>query len=365
MRTALLCVGALAAAAGAQAREVTDLAGRKVNVPDRVERILLGEGRFLPALAVLERGDPLARVVGMMGEFEKLDAPGYAQWRARFPKLDAVPRVGRAAGGSFSVEQAIALRPQLAIFGVGGGHGPAERDRETIAQLQAAGTAIVFIDLRHDPLVNTPKSYTLLGEILGRQREAAEFVAFHREQLARVTERLAPISARPSVFLENRVGLNEACCDTMVGLMGKLLDAAGGSNIARGRVPGEFGTLSLEYLIEQQPSLYIGTAIGASGVADARVVLGAGVTPREARASLERALKRPGLAQLKAVREKRAFAIWHHFYSSPFNVVAVQAMAKWVHPQLFADLDPQATLATMYQRFQPMPLDGTYWIGLQ
>jgi iron complex transport system substrate-binding protein len=56
--------------------------------------------------------------------------------------------------------------------------------------------------------------------------------------------------------------------------------------------------------------------------------------------------------------------IWHHFYTSPFNVVAVQAMAKWLHPALFADLDPRATLQMLYQRFQPVPLDGVYWVSL-
>ena len=35
------------------------------------------------------------------------------------------------------------------------------------------------------------------------------------------------------------------------------------------------------------------------------------------------------------------------------------------HPQLFADLDPKALLATMQQRFQAVPLDGTYWTSLR
>ena len=26
-----------------------------------------------------------------------------------------------------------------------------------------------------------------------------------------------------------------------------------------------------------------------------------------------------------------------------------------------ADIDPRATLQTLYQRFQPIPLEGTYW----
>lgn len=348
---------------------VTDLAGRSVHVPARVERILLGEGRLLPALAVLDKENPLRRLAGMMGEFEKLDEAGYAQWKRRFPQIDQVPRVGRTSSGSFSDEQAIALRPQLAILGLAGGHGPSERDRETLARLEAAGVAVVFIDLRHEPLANTPRSMLLLGEVLGKQAEAEAFVKFWRAQLSVVADRLAQARPEaPTVFLENRVGLSEGCCDTMVGLVGKLLDAAGAQNVARGLVPGEFGTLNPEFLIARQPRLYIGTGIGTLATAQQtplRIVLGADATPEAARASLTRAVQRRGIAQLQAVKQGRAYAMWHHFYNSPFNVVAVQAFAKWLHPALFADLDPRATLQTMYERFQPIPLEGVYWTALK
>ena len=366
---ALLALAAAAQAQPAATITVTDLAGRTVRVPAKVERILLGEGRLLPVLAVFDKDDPVRRLVAMMGEFEKLDAPGYAQWTRRFPQIDKVPRVGRTSSGSFSDEQAITLKPQLAILGLAGGHGPSERDRETLARLEAAGTAVVFIDLRHDPLVNTPRSMLLLGEVLGKKAEAEAFVTYWRAQLAVVADRLAKARPEaPTVFLENRVGLSEGCCDTMVGLVGKLLDAAGSRNVAKDLIPGEFGTLNPEFLIARQPRFYVGTGIGALATQQQmplRVVLGADATPEAAQASLARAVQRRGIAQLQAVKEGRAYAMWHHFYNSPFNVVAVQVFAKWLHPELFADLDPRATLQTLYDRFQPIPLEGVYWTALK
>ena len=71
--------GAQAQAASGTTIQITDLANRTVRIPAKVERILLGEGRLLPAIAVFDRQDPARRLVGMMGEFEKLDEPGYAQ----------------------------------------------------------------------------------------------------------------------------------------------------------------------------------------------------------------------------------------------------------------------------------------------
>ena len=223
--------------------------------------------------------------------------------------------------------------------------------------------------LLHAVYALTGGSMLLLGEVLGRKAEAEAFVKFWRAQLAVVADRLAQARPEaPTVFLENRVGLSEGCCDTMVGLVGKLLDAAGAQNVARGLVPGEFGTLNPEFLIARQPRLYIGTGIGTLATAQQtplRIVLGADATPEAARASLARAVQRRGIAQLQAVKEGRAYAMWHHFYNSPFNVVAVQVFAKWLHPSLFADLDPRATLQTMYERFQPIPLEGVYWTALK
>lgn len=347
---------------------VTDLAGRTVKIPDRVDRVLLGEGRMLPALAIVESGDPSRRLVGMMGDFEQLDAAGYAQWQARFPHLKDVPRIGRSQSGSFSDERALALRPQVAIFGLGGGHGPSERDRETLARLEAAGVAIVFVDFRHDPLGNTPRSMTLLGQVFGAPKQAAAFNTYWQQQLDLVQQRLKQAKApAPTVFLESRVGLSSGCCDTMTGMLGRLLDAAGGNNIAKPLIPGEHGTLNPEFLLAKQPDVYIGTAVGSMQTvqsAPQRIALGAGVPADVARRSLEHVLQRPKIASLRAVREGRAHAVWHHFYNSPFNVVAVQAMAKWLHPDLFADLDPRRTQEEMYRRFQPIALQGEYWTSV-
>ncbi|WP_133490506.1 ABC transporter substrate-binding protein [Alcanivorax sp. 24] len=365
----LFCLLACLATPGraADTHRITDVAGRTVEVPVKVERLLLGEGRYLPTLAMFDHDDPVKRVVGMFGEFERLDPASYGAFAERFPALRDVPRVGRSNEASFSIEQAIALTPQVALFGLEG-HGPTPHSTEVLDRLAAAGIAVVFIDFRQHPLTNTTRSMTVLGDLLGQPDVATGFNRYYREQLRRVTERVAGIEARPTVFLEDRVGLIQECCHTIArGLFADYIDAAGGLNLAADKVPGQTGMISLEYLLEAQPRVYIGTAIGAVASADKqpeRIVLGVGADQAVARASLKHVLRRPGFAGLEAVRQGRAHAIWHHFYNSPFNVVAVQAIAKWLHPEVFADLNPRDTLATLYQRFQPLPLDGEYWVSL-
>jgi iron complex transport system substrate-binding protein len=48
----------------------------------------------------------------------------------------------------------------------------------------------------------------------------------------------------------------------------------------------------------------------------------------------------------------------------PLNIVAVEAVARWVRPEIFGDLDPGATLAEINSRFSALPFDGALWVSL-
>ncbi|BEH16145.1 MULTISPECIES: ABC transporter substrate-binding protein [Marinobacter] len=353
------------------ARTVTDLADRQVTIPETVDRVILGESRYIPALAILDGDATIDRLAGILPDFEQTDPGGYAQYLERFPALAEVPKVGHASADSFSLESVLAIGADLAIFSLEG-HGPGAHNRALIERLERAGVAVVFVDFRQQPLVNTPRSMALLGDVLGREQEAQRFNRFYREELARVSEVVSdiPPDNRPRVFLHSRLGLHDSCCETMVrGMMGRFIDAAGGRNVAADRVPGVSGVMNLEYLLSDPPDRYLATAIGSRKyqVSDADqpyVMLGAGVDGPMARESFRRATDRPGLRALEPIRELRAMAIWHHFYNTPMNVVAVQALARWLHPEALSELDPEQTLETFYREFQPVPLDGRYWITL-
>ena len=58
------------------ARTVTDLAGRTVEIPMKVERVVLGESRYIPALAILEGDRVVDRLAGLLPDFEKTDPAG-------------------------------------------------------------------------------------------------------------------------------------------------------------------------------------------------------------------------------------------------------------------------------------------------
>ncbi len=346
-----------------------DLAGRTITLKQPAQKVILGEGRFLPAMGVVFPEDPLAPVIAMLGNYKRIDPGSYAQYEKLFPKINQIPTIGLQSANSFSVEQAIDLQPDVAIFGLGGQHGPGARNKRIVEQLEAAGITVVFIDFRIKPLEHTVKSIQVLGKLFAKEQQAKQFNEFYQAQLALVSDRLKNRQfTRQNVFIHSRVGLSDQCCETMShGMMGKFIAFAGGTNIAEPLLPGVAGVLNFEYLLAEQPDIYIATAVGsiqAAKKAPNRIVLGAGVETNIARSSLIHAAQVTGVDELEAVQNKQAYAIWHHFYNTPFNVAAVQQMAKWFHPKLFADLKPQQTLQTLYQDYSPIPLDGVYWVGL-
>src|SRR5476649_2769907 len=358
---------------GAQAVTVTDIAGRTVTVPDDVQRVVLGEGRLFFAVSLLEGQKPFDRIVGWQGDFRKLDPQTYATYQAKFPQIDKIPLIGNTSADSISPEKVLTLNPQLAIFGLSG-HGPG-KESALVTQLQKAGVPVVFVDFRTSPLKNTLPSMELLGKVLNREKQAQDYIAFYQNNIKRVTDvtgKIAPEN-KPKVFIELRASTTDECCRSAGnGNMGDFIDLAGGDNIAKPLLPGPLGLVNLEKVIATQPDIYIasgGSAPQKAGDNDSVVenkpptslTLGAQVTPSQAQASLIPLLQRKGISTLKAVEEGHSFGIWHNYYNSPYNVLAVQAFAKWFYPQKFSDLHPEQTMKAMYQQFLAVEPSGTYW----
>ena len=360
-RLSAIVVLMLLAVSTAWAKDVTDALGRVVKVPDHVQRVVLGEGRLISAFALLDRDQPFKRIVGWQNDLRKLDPNTYAAYVTRFPEVKDIPLIGQASEQSVSAEQILALKPDLAVFSISG-HGPTEHS-PVADVLEQAGIAVLFVDFRVNPLQGTRDSMTALGQALGREKQASAFLDFYNQHVERITQTLGVIDEqkRPSVFLELLAGVwANPGHTTGKGGMGELIRLVGGRNIAEGVVPGALGDISVEYALKADPDVYILTGNQKPGV-----MLGAGIDSATAQASLKQVLARPQFAELRAIREGNVHALWHDFYNSPYNILAIEALAKWVHPQTFADLDPHLTLEQINRQFLDTPLAGQYWISEQ
>ncbi|STQ68651.1 ferrichrome/ferrioxamine B periplasmic transporter [Hafnia alvei] len=359
----LLAAATLMGSISSWAATVTDIAGRSVEIPTKVDRILLGEGRLFYAVSLLEGKKPFDRIVGWQGDFRKLDPQTYSVYQAKFPEIDKIPLIGNTTADSVSPEKVLTLNPDVAIFGLSG-HGPG-RDSQLVKQLEKAGVPVVFVDFRTSPLKNTLPSMRLLGKVLHREQQAENYINFYQDNVRLVTDVTSkiPDNQKPSVFIELKAATSDDCCGTAGnGNMGDFIDLAGGNNIAKGLLPGALGQINLEKVLSANPDVYIASGAKAPDAKDPGIKLGAKVTEQQARDSLNSAMQRTGISTLKAVQDGNSHAIWHSYYNSPYNVLAVQAFAKWIYPEKFASLDPKKTMDSMYQQFLAVDPSGTYWV---
>ncbi|WP_368889435.1 ABC transporter substrate-binding protein [Morganella morganii] len=344
------------------AKTVTDSLGRTVTVPDDPQRIVLGESRMLYTLALIETGNPVARVVGWPADLQRLDPQTLAKYTAAFPAIRDIAIVGNDNFSQLNIEKIIALQPNLIIMPV---YAKSRPDETQFAhQTAAAGIPVIYLDFRVDPLRNTVPSLKTLGEVLNRQEKTAAFIAFYQQHMDVIRSRLAMHNPhRPKVLLRLHLGKKAECCTTAAsGNLADLLAFSGGDNIAAGKFSGVFGRISPEQVLSDNPEYYLVTG---SGGRDSRgqLQLGPDLSPDTARQSLQEQLQKdPVIAALPAVREGRTAALWHHVYLSPWHLLAAEFFARELHPDLFSDVDPQKTLDEMNRRFLSVPETGTYWL---
>ena len=355
-----------ASADRARTVDVTDLAGRTVSVTVPAERAILGEGRQIYMLASLFKDNPIEQVVGWRSDFRLYDHDTYQVYVEKFPAMAELQEFGSPYDGTFDVEMAISLDTDLVILPLGNLRQAEESG--IISKLDEVGVPVVFIDFRDRPLENTIPSVHLMGRLFGRQEQAQEVADFYMAEMNEVYARVAGSEGEPpTVFIERAAGWNEECCRTWGReSLGLMIERAGGRNLAAEIIPGATGTINPEELIVRDPDVIIMTGANwTQANPDVTAVsLGAGADDAAAQERLIDLAKRPGFEGLQAVQNGRFHSIWHQFYNSPYNFVALQAIAKWVDPEAFADIDPDDTFRRFHEQFLPVDYTGGYWASL-
>ncbi|NWJ27388.1 ABC transporter substrate-binding protein [Rhizobium sp. RM] len=346
---------------------VKDVTGRDVEVNVPVSNVILGEGRQIYFLAALDKENPFKHVVGWRDDLPKADPETYDAYLAKYPDIAKLPTFGGMKDGTFDIEQAVALKPDVILMNIDAK--TATEEAGYIEKLGKVGIPLVYVDFREKPMENTEPSMRVMGKLMGKEALAEDFIKFRSDSIKRVTDVLDKENPKkPVVFVERAGGYSDDCCMSFGNEnFGKMVEIAGGINMAKDIIPGTFGTVNPEQVIASNPDQIIVTG----GKWDAYVPggkwvgVGYGADLKEARRKLEGLTKRPAFTGVKAVQDGNVHAIWHQFYNNPYQFVAIQEMAKWLHPELFADLDPEATFKELHARFLPLDYKPGYFVSLK
>lgn len=365
-----LASGLLAAAPGLLASSpfplvLDDIAGREVRIAALPKRVLLGDGPLAYVVALLRPDDPFGNIVGWGNNFRAADLGGYQAYLRRFPEIARIPSFPSTTQDSIGSELAISLAPDVVVMNLSSK--TAAESSGLMTHLTRVGIPVVFVDFRTQMFGNTARSIEVLGALFDRPDRASAFLHFRQMQIERVTVPLRKVRSKPTVMIERAAGLYDDCCLSYGnGNFGELVEAAGGHNLGTRFLHGTFGTLHPEQVIASDPDVVLVTGANWSLYSPAGdwVNLGPGADPVDGQARLHRLMRRPAYRALPAVKAGQVHAIWHPFYDNPYYFLALQRIAKWLHPALFAALDPDATFNELHARFLPVPYQPGYWLSL-
>ncbi|HFF1652672.1 ABC transporter substrate-binding protein [Providencia sp. SKLX074055] len=350
---------------------VTDIAGREVTVNAPVSRVMLADSRVLVALNILHPQSPLKGIIAWDDALIKKAPDLSAAYSKKFPELSKIPVFPNPYTTDFSVEKALVAQPDLLIFDIGLKSKLTESG--TLSLLEKSGLPVIFIDFRQYPLKNTMPSMALLGQVFGEPQQAEAFNQFYQQRLDLIRSKVATLdkSQRPSVFIERAAGISgeDYCCKTFGnGNFGEFVETAGGNNLGSQWFSiGMGGEINEEQLIHSNPDYYLMTAADwdSTRKGSASVPLGYTGDKAKSQARLIKLMERPKLRSLAAYQNKQVLALYQQYYDTPFNIIAVEAIAKFLHPNLFAELDPQADSDYLHKTFTALEGDGVFWVKAQ
>ncbi|RMF37421.1 MAG: iron ABC transporter substrate-binding protein [Alphaproteobacteria bacterium] len=352
-------------ALAAGTRTVTDVLGREVTVPMDPQRILLGF--YFEDFWAIGGRHAYDRVVAISREaWEGWRNSQWQRYVAVEPRLERLVDVGEVDGGTFSIETAVAARPDVAILAAWQYKGIGD---EGVKKLEAAGIPVVVADYNAQTVEKHMASTHMIGDLLGGEAEERGHELAHPYEWAvedvrdRWTKAQAEGAKAPRVYLElGNKGPGEYGNSYGEGMWGGVIEAAGGINIARGQVDA-WGPLNPEYVIASNPQAIF--FAGSDWVNRPRAVLmGFGQKPETTRERMAAYLKRPGWSGLDAVKSGNVHAVYHGGTRTLYDFTYLQYIAKQLYPQAFADVDPLKNLQDYYKTYLPIEADGVFMLKL-
>ena len=348
----------LAAALPGRARAamppITDALGRAVVLRRPAERIVLGFNfEEFTAVAGASGWD---RVVGFdRHQWETNRRASWIRYQAAIPRLTGLGDVGNTETNTFSVERVLGLKPDLLITLAAGYASRAS----LMAQIEQAGVPILVVDYNAQSLDKHVVSTLALGQATGNEERARALAELYERQLGDIQMRVRG-RPRPLVYVELGLGGAGVIGNTYNNAMwGRMVEFAGGSNIAAGRIPNGWAPLSAEYVLAAAPEYVFITASSWANAPNA-VRAGYDYDIDATRRTLAPYGGRPGWSALPAVRNGELHAIEAGLSRSLWDWVGTQYIARQLHPTAFADIDPVESLRRYHEQFLPVPFEGCW-----
>jgi iron complex transport system substrate-binding protein len=240
-----------------------------------------------------------------------------------FPELSALPSIGNRK--ECNVEKILELKPDAVFV-----HAKSESGCPDLEQkLKDKGIDVVRLGTWESH--TAVPSLMLMAYMLDKVDNAQKYITYQQKILDTIQERIATIPAekRLNVFVD-RPG------DTTVAKgsgYSEAVEFAGGNNIAK-KLSGGFENLlpavDAEWVVKQNPDVIIGLSWeGGYETNDKNTV----------KKRYDEVVAKPGFSSIKAVKSNKVFITPYINVLGPGYHIGLIQFAKWLYPDLFADMN--------------------------
>jgi iron complex transport system substrate-binding protein len=245
LKRSLIFLAALIVATSVSAREVIDMAGRKVIVPDKLSRVF---GSAPPLNVLLNAVAPDL----MIGISFKIEEPAKKFFPAHVQGLPVVGGIF-GVGQQMNPETVVALKPDLALAW----KSPFIDQGKIEEAFAKMGIPVVFITL--DTLADWPRALRFTAKLLGREAAAEAEAAYIEKALARLAatvDKVPEIRRQRVYYAEGPDGLATDCNRSF---HTEAIELAGGHNVYRCEPKDHMGMerISIEQVLAFDPEIII------------------------------------------------------------------------------------------------------------
>lgn len=306
-----------------EARTITDMTGRKVQVPERISRVYASSP---PATYLLYAMDPTL-IVGLNSPLNETEK------RFLKPAVRSLPVIGSSVGQGKNLNTELLLKARPDIVLVWAWQQPEinARFEQVFRQLK-----IPVVQVRIDSLGDYPAAFSFLGSLLQREKRAAKLRSYAEETLKSVDQAVAGIKQeqRPGVYYAE--GQDGLATERDGSFHVELIGLAGGRNVHRGEALDHYGMekISMEQVMLYNPQVMLvqeDPFLGAVG-------------------------RDPRWKPVKAVREGRVYRIprtpfnWFDRPPSFMRLLGLRWLTNRLHPDRFL-FDAAAETRRFYRLF--------------
>jgi iron complex transport system substrate-binding protein len=348
----------LAAALPGRARAamppITDALGRTIPLKAPAERIVVGFN--FEEFTAVSGSAGWDRVVGFdRRQWENNRRASWTRYQAAILHLSTLADIGDTEQDTFSAERVMGLKPDLLITLAAGYTSRAP----LMAQVELAGVPILVVDYNAQSLDKHVASTLALGRATGNEDRAQVLADLYTKQLDDIQRRVEG-KPRQKVYVELGYGGPGVIGNTYNNAMwGRMVEFAGGANIASGHIPTGWAPMSAEYVLAATPEHIFITASSWTNAPNA-VRTGYDHDIDTTRRTLVPYASRPGWSALPALRNNELHAIETGLARSLWDWTGTQYIAKQLHPTAFSDIDPVESLRRYHEQFLPVKFEGCW-----